>query len=63
VLQSNNRLLCKPFSEEETKIDLWQMEKNKAIGRDKSLLSSISIVGLFVKKDIVQLFDDFFTTE
>jgi hypothetical protein len=60
MLQSDNRLLCKPFLEEEIKIALWKMEKNKAAGFDKIPIEFYQHCWAIVKKDIVQLFYNFF---
>jgi hypothetical protein len=60
MLQADNRLLCKPFSEEEIKIALRQMEKNKATGLDKIPIEFYQHCWAIVKKDIVQLFYNFF---
>ena len=60
VGENDNQLLCKPFSEDEIKNALWQMEKNKASSPDKIPIEFCQHCWAIVKKDIVQLFDDFF---
>jgi len=59
ITDSDNSILCKPFSEEEIKEALFQMEKNKAPGHDKIPIEFYQVCWGIVKKDIMQLFADF----
>jgi hypothetical protein len=51
--------LCKPFSENEIKNVLFQMETNKAADPDKIPIEFYQTCWDVVKIDIIQLFDDF----
>jgi mannosylglycoprotein endo-beta-mannosidase len=51
--------LCKPFSENEIKNALFQMETNKAAGPHKIPIEFYQTCWDVVKTDIIQLFDDF----
>ena len=55
----DNELLCKPFSEGEIKEALFQMEKNKAAGPDGIPIEFFQTCWEIVKKDIIEMFDDF----
>ena len=46
VNETENALLCQPFSEEEIKFALFQMEKTKQQDQTKFQLSSIRLVGI-----------------
>jgi len=46
VNEPENALLCQPFSEEEIKFALFQMEKTKQQDQTKFQLSSIRLVGI-----------------
>ena len=60
VSEAENDILCQPFSEDEIKIALFQMEKNKATGQIKSQLNFTNPAGtLIIKTDIIELFEDF----
>lgn len=60
VSETDNAFLCRPFSENEIKEALWQMESNKAAGPDKIPIEFYQSCWNFVKCDIAQLFDDFY---
>jgi hypothetical protein len=60
VLDEENSLLCRPFIETEIKEALDQMEKNKAAGPDKISIEFYQSCWNIIKKDIIQLFDDFY---
>lgn len=51
--------LCKPFSKDEIKTALFQMERNKAAGPDKISIEFYQTCWEMVKDDIVQLFSEF----
>jgi len=55
----DNELLCKPFLEGEIKEALFQMEKNKAAGPDGIPIEFFQTCWEIVKKDIIEMFDDF----
>jgi hypothetical protein len=59
VTDSDNENLCKPFSEQEVKSALFQMEKHKAAGPDKIPIKFYQVCWDIVKNDIMQLFADF----
>lgn len=59
VSVQDNELLCRPFSEQEIKIALFQMERNKAAWPDKIPIEFYQTCWEVVKNDIVQLFTDF----
>jgi hypothetical protein len=56
----DNYELTKPFSEDEIKEALFQMEKNKAAGPDGLSIEFYQVCWNVVKKDIIDLFDDFY---
>lgn len=60
VNESENEELCSPFSEEEIRKALFQMESNRAAGPDKISIEFYQKCWYIVKKDIIQLFDDFY---
>jgi len=60
VQDFENEILTQPFSEEEIKEALFQMEKNKAAGPDSIPIEFYQSCWEIVKNDIVQLFDDFY---
>lgn len=55
----DNNILCLPFSESEIKGALFQMERNKAPGPDKIPIEFYQCCWDIVKKDIIDLFDNF----
>jgi hypothetical protein len=58
--EADNEQLCKPFFESEIWNALSQMEKkNKAAGPDSIPVEFYQACWLIIKKDIIQLFDDF----
>lgn len=57
--EEENEILCKPFSEEEIKHALFEMEKNKAAGPDKIPAEFYQHCWEIVKRDIVEIFRDF----
>jgi hypothetical protein len=59
VSELDNENLCKPFSEQEIKEALFQMEKHKATGSNKIPIEFFQICWDIVKYDIIQLFDLF----
>jgi len=59
VDEAENNTLCPPFSEEEIKYALFQMEKNKAAGPDKIPIEFYQSCWDIIKSDIIELFDDF----
>lgn len=54
-----NNELCKPFSEEEIKYALFQMEYNKAAGPDRIPIEFYQHCWEIIKEDVVEMFDDF----
>jgi hypothetical protein len=52
-------MLIRPFSEEEIKEALFQMEKNKVVGPDNIPVEFYQACWGIIKKDIVDIFDDF----
>lgn len=56
---SDNDFLTRPFSEEEIKEALFQMEKNKAAGPDVMPVQFFQSCWEIVKLDIIQMFEDF----
>lgn len=60
ITAADNEFLCRPFSEEEIKNALYSMEKNKAAGPDKIPIEFYQECWNVIKKDILQLFDDFY---
>lgn len=59
VSAQDNEKLCEPFSEDEIKTALVQMEKHKAVGPDKIPIEFFQSCWGIVKYDSLQLFDDF----
>jgi len=59
LADSDNACLIRPFSEEEIKNALFQMEKNKAAGPDSMPIDFFQHCWEIVKTDITQLFDEF----
>lgn len=59
ITTQDNEVLCKPFSEEEIKVALFQMKTNKAAGPDSIPIEFYQVCWDVVKYDIVQMFDDF----
>lgn len=59
VSAQDNEKLCEPFSEDEIKTTLVQMEKHKAAGPDKIPIEFFQSCWDIVKYDLLQLFDDF----
>lgn len=53
VSETDNGVLCQPFSEEEIKMALFQMEKNKAPGPDKIPIEFYQKCWHIIKDDIV----------
>jgi hypothetical protein len=49
VSESENDFLCRPFSEEEIKIALWQMEKPKQLAQIRYQLNFFKAVGKLLK--------------
>jgi hypothetical protein len=60
VSEDENAFLCRPFSEEEIKLALGQMEKNKAVGPDKIHIEFYQSCWEIIRLDIIQLFDNFY---
>jgi len=59
VTDADNSLLTCPFSEEEIKHALFQMDKNKAAGPDKIPVEFYQACWDTVKSDVLELFEDF----
>lgn len=59
VLNEDNDWLVRPFSEEEIKTALFQMEKSKVAGPDKIPIEFYQVCWDVVKDDIVELFEEF----
>jgi hypothetical protein len=59
VSAQDNEKLCEPFSEDEIKTTLIQMEKHKAVGPDKISIEFFQSCWDIVKYDLLQLFDGF----
>lgn len=59
LTEIDNEELCKPFSEEEIKVALNQMEHNKAAGPDKIPIEFFQVCWDIIKEDINELFADF----
>lgn len=57
--EDDNRDLCRPFTEEEIKNALDQMEHNKAAGPDKIPIEFYQSCWDIIKIDIIELFNDF----
>jgi hypothetical protein len=54
-----NYNLCIPFYKDEIKRALFQMEKIKLIRLTIFLLNSIKVVGGIIRKDIIEVFEEF----
>jgi hypothetical protein len=52
--------LTKPFSEEEIKYALFQMDKNKAAGPDGLPVEFFQVCWTIIKSDMLELFEDFY---
>lgn len=63
VSAEDNIWLCNPFSENEIKNALFQMEKNKGAGPDKIPIEFYQTCWDIVKNDVIQLFDDFYNNK
>ena len=59
VQEFENNLLTRPFTEEEIKEALFQMEKNKAAGPDSIPIEFYQSCWDIIKHDIIVLFEDF----
>ena len=59
VQEFENDLLTRPFTEEEIKEALFQMEKNKAAGPDSIPIEFYQSCWDIIKHDIIVLFEDF----
>lgn len=59
ITEDDNENLCKPITELEIKNALFQMEHNKAAGPDAIPIEFFQTCWDLVKKDIVEMFDDF----
>jgi hypothetical protein len=57
--EEDNEILCKPFTVEEIKYALFQMECNKVVGPDSIPIEFFQTCWEIVKVDIVELFNDF----
>ena len=55
----DNDFLCRPFSEDEIKYALFQMEHSKAAGPDAIPIEFFQICWEIIKADIMEMFDDF----
>jgi hypothetical protein len=60
VTEQENEELTKPFSEEETRGALFQMERNKAASPDGLPIEFFQKCWEFMKSDICELFQDFY---
>jgi len=60
VSENGNNFLTRPFSEEEIKAALFQMEKNKAAGPDCIPAEFFQQCWEIVKQNILELFHDFY---
>jgi hypothetical protein len=58
VTIEDNQDLIKPFSKNEIKEALFQMEKNKAVGPDNVPVEFYQTCWEIIKKDIIEMFDD-----
>jgi hypothetical protein len=60
VTDQENEDLIKPFLEEEIKIALFQMKKKQGDGPDGMTIEFYHKCWSFIKKDICDMFDDFY---
>lgn len=60
INETDNNLLCQPFSMTEVKNALFQIEKNKAAGPDRIPIEFYQSCWEIVKNDIMNLFNDFY---
>lgn len=60
VNRQENHNLTKPFSEDEIKYALFQMDKNKAVGPDWLPVEFFQVCWNIVKSDMMELFEDFY---
>jgi hypothetical protein len=60
VAVNENDSLCKPFSESEVKLALFQMEHNKAAGPDKIPMEFYQACWDIIKSVIMELFNDLY---
>jgi hypothetical protein len=60
VTMAENEQLTKPFSENEIKCTLFQMEKNKAAGPDGMPIEFFQACWGFMKSDMIDVFKDFY---
>jgi hypothetical protein len=60
VNMQENYELTKPFSEEEIKYALFQMDKNKAVGPNGLPVEFFQVCWTIIKSDILELFEDFY---
>jgi hypothetical protein len=60
VTSEDNHILTKPFSEEEVKQALFQMEQNKATGPDCIPIECYQKCWGIVKQDIMEMFNEFY---
>jgi hypothetical protein len=60
VTEQENVELIKPFSEEEIKFAIFQMDKNKAAGPDGLPIEFFQVCWPIIKKDMMNLFKDFY---
>jgi hypothetical protein len=60
VTEEENNELTKPFSEEEINGALFKMEKNNADGPDGFPIEFYQRSWVFIKQDIMKLFNDFY---
>lgn len=60
VSDEENEKLTRPFTEEEIKNALFQMEKNKAAGPDQIPIKFYQCCSGIIKQDIVELFQDLY---
>jgi hypothetical protein len=58
VTIEDNQDLIKPFSKNEIKEALFQMEKNKVVGPDNVPVEFYQTCWEIIKKDIIEMFDD-----
>jgi hypothetical protein len=61
VLEEDNEMLMVPFSEEEVKMAVFDMEHNKPLGPDGFLVDLYQFFWYVVKPDLLNLFYEFHT--
>jgi len=59
ISSEDNDFLCRPFSEEEIKYVIFQMEHNKAAGPDAIPIEFFQTYWEIIKVDIMEMFEDF----